>query len=113
MGTYFIGILSLLLLLACQNRQTDAGSRTRTDSIVEQPGTVHKDAQITALAKQVLTALKGRDYESFAHFIHPVSGVRFSPYGHIDTAADQVFSAGAFFGCAFQKPANHAHLGAL
>lgn len=96
MRTYFIGILSLLLLMACQNRQTNAGSTILTDSIVQQPDTVHKDVQVTVLAKQVLTVLKGKDYESFAHFIHPVIGVRFSPYGHIDTAADKVFSTGAF-----------------
>jgi hypothetical protein len=92
------------MLLACQNRQTETGSETLSDTAVQKGDTVHKDVQVPALAKQVLTVLKDKDYESFARFIHPVEGVRFSPYGYIDTAADKVFSAGAFLDELSKKP---------
>ena len=96
MRTYFITVLFFLMLLACQNRRTDEGSEALKDTASQQPDTVHTATQIQALAKQVLASLKNKDYESFAGFIHPVEGVRFSPYGYIDTAADKVFSARAF-----------------
>ena len=75
MRTYFITILSFLMLLACQNREKDAGSEALTDTVAQQPDTVHKGAQVLALDKQVLAALKNKDYESFAGFIHPAEGV--------------------------------------
>ena len=104
MRTYFIVVLSFLMLLSCQNRQTEAGSETLTDTAIQRPDTVHKNMQVQAMAKQVLAVLKDKDYESFARFIHPVEGVRFSPYGYIDTAAGKVFSAGAFLDELSKKP---------
>lgn len=104
MKTHLITILSFLMLLACQNRQTDAQNETLTDTAALKPDTIDTGAQIPALAKQVLTALKNKDYESFAGFIHPAQGVRFSPYGYVDTATAMVFSARAFLDELSKKP---------
>ena len=48
-------------------------------------------AQILARSKQVLTALKNKNLTALASFVHPVKGVRFSPYGNIDTERDLTF----------------------
>jgi len=51
---------------------------------------------IPELTKQVLAAIKNKDYKSFAEFIHPTLGVRFSPYAYIDTTGDIKFSHDKF-----------------
>lgn len=48
---------------------------------------------INDLAGRVLRSLKQKDMKQFAAFVHPVKGVRFSPYGYVDTDSDQVLSA--------------------
>lgn len=53
-------------------------------------------AAIGPAAEAVLTALSDGDLAALASFVHPVHGVRFSPYGFVVTdeeAAHQVFSA--------------------
>jgi hypothetical protein len=51
---------------------------------------------ILTLTKQVLTSVKNKDYKRFASFIHPILGVRFSPYGYADTLNDVKFTADKF-----------------
>jgi hypothetical protein len=51
---------------------------------------------IPVLTKQVLTSIKNKDYKTFADFIHPTLGVRFSPYAYIDTSGDVKFSRDKF-----------------
>ena len=104
MRTYCIHVLPFLVLMACQNRKTNAGSEALTGTVAQQPDTVHTGSQVPALAKQVLAVLKDANYETFAGFIHPVEGIRFSPYGYIDTATAMVFSARTFLD-AFSKTA--------
>ena len=48
-------------------------------------------AQVLAKSKQVLSALKNKDAKSLATYVHPTKGVRFSPYGNIDTEKDLTF----------------------
>ena len=104
MRTYFITILSFLMLLACQNRKTNEGSEALTDTIAQQPDTAGKGAQVLALDKQILAALKDKDYESFSGFIHPVEGIRFSPYGYVDTTSAILFSVQGFLEEVSKKP---------
>jgi hypothetical protein len=92
------------MLLACQNRKTNEGSEALTDTIAQQPDTAGKGAQVLALDKQVLTALKNKDYESFAGFIHPAQGVRFSPYSYVDTTSAILFSVQGFLEEVSKKP---------
>ena len=35
-----------------------------------------------------MTLLKNKNYLAFANYIHPVEGIRFSPYGFVDTVHD-------------------------
>lgn len=54
------------------------------------------DTVLLALTNEVLTALKNKNYDSFALFIHPEEGVRFSPNAFVDTPAHKVFTADEF-----------------
>lgn len=56
------------------------------------------EAVITDLASQVLQSLKQKDMKRFANYVHPVTGVRFSPYAHVDEDSDKVFTAQALVG---------------
>lgn len=78
--------------------------KTRTDTASLKPDTIDLVAQTPALAKQVLLALKNKDYTAFANFIHPLEGVRFSPYGFVDTTSDIVLSPRAFLDELSKKP---------
>lgn len=53
------------------------------------------DSTLLPLTKEILTVIKDGDHEELAEYFHP-DGVRFSPYGHIDTVNDQVFNAERF-----------------
>lgn len=50
------------------------------------------DSTIKEISKEILAIFKNKEYKELTGYIHPVQGVRFSPYGYIDTATDRVFS---------------------
>jgi len=47
-----------------------------------------KDSILLRTTQNILTLLKNKNYSAFANYIHPVEGIRFSPYGFIDTVHD-------------------------
>jgi hypothetical protein len=49
--------------------------------------------QVLAQSKRVVAALKNKDMKRLATLIHPQKGVRFSPYGYVDTEKDLVFKS--------------------
>lgn len=49
---------------------------------------------IKARADEALKLIKLQDMAKLSQLVHPDKGVRFSPYGHVDTKTDLVFSAG-------------------
>lgn len=51
-----------------------------------------KRGAVQEVADKVLLALKNKDMESLADFIHPDKGVRFTPYSYVDTKKDLVFN---------------------
>ena len=55
-----------------------------------------KDSILLKLTKNILTNLKNKHYAAFANHIHPVDGIRFSPYGHVDTVHHLKFSRASF-----------------
>ncbi|MGD9222546.1 MAG: SH3 domain-containing protein [Desulfobacteraceae bacterium] len=59
-----------------------------------------RDAElvIADLATKVLRSLKQKDMKKFASYVHPLKGVRFSPYAHVDEDSDKVFTASAVVG---------------
>jgi hypothetical protein len=50
------------------------------------------DSTVLGITKEILALIKNSDYFALVQYIHPVHGVRFSPYAYIDTNADQVLS---------------------
>jgi hypothetical protein len=55
-----------------------------------------KDSILLRITQNILTTLKNRNYPAFADFIHPIEGIRFSPYGFIDTLHDRKLSKQKF-----------------
>ncbi|MCA0756758.1 hypothetical protein KP806_17005 [Paenibacillus sp. N4] len=57
------------------------------------PETPAKASTAQEAAAAVILALKEKDLDTLAAYIHPGKGLLFSPYGHIDTATAKVFPA--------------------
>jgi hypothetical protein len=55
------------------------------------------------LTSQILSIIKNNNLDSLTRFIHPVEGVRFSPYGFVDTVDDQHFKPAEFAALLAQK----------
>lgn len=56
----------------------------------------YADSSLLSLTQEVLSTIKEKDYDAFAEYFHPELGVRFSPYGYIDSASDLVFTKEEF-----------------
>ncbi len=54
------------------------------------------DSVLLDLTKEILTAIKEKDYKKLTEYIHPEDGIRFSPYGFIDTANDVTATRSTF-----------------
>lgn len=54
------------------------------------------DSALFTIAKKVLTALRNKNYNQFASFIHPVLGVRISPQTFVDPEMDLHFKVDKF-----------------
>jgi len=59
-----------------------------------------KDSILLRLTNNILVALKNKNYSAFADYIHPASGIRFSPYGYVDTLSHLRFSRDKFIATA-------------
>jgi hypothetical protein len=57
---------------------------------------LRKDSILMKMTQNILTSLKTKNYSAFANYIHPVEGIRFSPYAHVDTVNHIRFSRSAF-----------------
>ncbi|AKS37251.1 hypothetical protein NP92_00070 [Anoxybacillus gonensis] len=109
-------VISFLLLLAgCANGQDPSNvkqlERTieKQQSAIEQLQEKNKQLQkeneqlkteekkisssLLSVALDVVTALKNKDMNTLASYVHSTAGVRFSPYGHVDVQNDLQFSA--------------------
>ncbi|MEP6795877.1 MAG: hypothetical protein ABJB16_16235 [Saprospiraceae bacterium] len=89
----FIVITLALCMPSCRNikEQTETSVHAVETIKNESAPTVHEvnqDSVLLETTKQVLTAIKNKDYTTLASYIHPVSGIRFSPYAYIDTVRD-------------------------
>ena len=78
-------LLNLCCLFSCTETNDKTGNKTATvDSTQENKRTLvavpNDDTIVKMVSKQVLTSLKAKDYKVFATFMHPILGVRFSPF---------------------------------
>src|SRR5262249_6403225 len=47
-------------------------------------------AAVSSVAEEVIRDLKDRNMDALAQYVHPIKGVRFSPYASVDRASDVV-----------------------
>ena len=97
---YITFLFSLFSLIACNNNyKKDAEKKEDSITIVIDSSkaiTPNSDSLVLASSRQVLSFLKNKAFIQLAGLFHPQQGVRFSPYGHIDTAKDIVLSSQQF-----------------
>lgn len=85
----------LLFFFSCKNKSADKEKTPEVvapDTAIAAPNTAYRDSQLLKLTSEILTLIKNKEYRSLAAFIHPATGLRFSPYGYIDTTSDLVIS---------------------
>jgi hypothetical protein len=97
---------ALILLFSCNQTGTDktpvndslpvSAEDTLKPVVVNDIKPENDSTLVLGKAKEILTAVKNKDYQGFAAFIHPGFGTRFSPYTYIDTVVDKRFSAAEF-----------------
>ena len=101
----FLNKIILVAIVTCScNEQPKDHAKNKSSKIVvpivkdnvQSPQPVVDDSLLISTTRQVLQALKNKDFKKFAAYIHPTSGARFSPYGFIDTTSDKVFSQQQF-----------------
>lgn len=81
---YYIVVFILLLSVSCSN----PSNKTRK----EEPLPTKKE-NLLVLSNSLLTNLNSGDFSAFVNLVHPIKGVRFSPYGHVNINETPVFSA--------------------
>ena len=79
-------VLLVVVLVSCQGRGT--GSNTAHTGTSQAASEVNSDSLLQVAALEVITVLHNERAEMLAPFIHPGEGVRFSPYGYVDTLSD-------------------------
>jgi hypothetical protein len=120
MKKIFVFIITVCsFTIACKDKakeskveETETGDNTKTidpkaDSLLKAKNlqdslrSVHrKDSILLKLTQNILLTLKNKNYSAFANYIHPVSGIRFSPYGYVDTLSHLRFSKEKFIATA-------------
>jgi len=87
------------------NRKTDSLIKIKSfqDSIQL---VQRKDSILLKTTQNILTLLKNKNYSAFAIYIHPFEGIRFSPYGFVDTVHDIKLSRQKFINEAGQPVQN-------
>ena len=91
MKKFFYTLIVALLAGACQNTTTQSSPQQAAP-----PKTEPEPQSLNESAQAVLELLKRKDFETLVEWIHPELGVRFSPYGYVDTASNLRFSRAQF-----------------
>ncbi|MBC7848260.1 MAG: hypothetical protein H7Y31_00920, partial [Chitinophagaceae bacterium] len=88
MKQVIITLFCIALLSACRDEKkppppTENKSNDRTAAQADTSGSAAID-----LTELILTIIKNQEFYQLAEYIHPTEGIRFSPYGYVDTARD-------------------------
>lgn len=96
---YFF-FLFLLCVVACTNNSKKEADKTEDTIIVTRDTSTvlptNSDSLVFMASRQVLTMLKNKEFIQLSQLFHPLYGVRFSPYGFIDTTNNKVLSPDQF-----------------
>lgn len=88
MKTTLLIIFLIIALTSCNGSKSESRDTISSDNILLNSDTVNKDSFIFELTNQILTSIKDKDFKKLSEFIHPIFGVRFSPYAFIDTSSN-------------------------
>lgn len=80
-----LGIAALAMLVIVAGLYWNRQDRAPSDA-------PDRAADIVQVSRQILEALRARDGDGLAAWVHPTKGVRFSPYAYVDVQRDRVFS---------------------
>lgn len=93
----------IVIMIACNsgNQQEKVSDRAAADIPQDEEiqlfkEIAYKDSILLAATEEILKVIKDNDYQKLATYFHPKAGVRFSPYGYIDTASHVHFTAAEF-----------------
>jgi hypothetical protein len=82
--------LSVVSLFVSCNEEANKENRQTADTTIEIADTsnvatgAQNDTSLITFSDKILTSLRDKNYKQFVSYFHP-EGVRFSPYGYIDT----------------------------
>src|SRR5690606_5925809 len=91
-----------MLLIGCNSRNTSEvatnGKAPSSDEfeIKRYTEKVMKDSLLVSMTGEILGVIKERDFPRLVEYFHPELGLRFSPYGYIDTVHHIHFSREEF-----------------
>jgi hypothetical protein len=96
--------LLAILVYACNNEKSKKNVEENLDSTVTENSTGNgdtvavkvSDTVLLGLTADILLHIERGEYQQLADYIHPLEGLRFSPYGYIDTTRDQLFTKEKF-----------------
>jgi len=90
-------LIFLLAFFSCNN--SDQSANSLLTDIGENSEGAHNyaekaitDSVLLSMTQEVMTVIKGRDFKELSLYIHPSMGIRFSPYGYVDTVNHAHFS---------------------
>lgn len=107
---FYTILASVCIIISCTNTTTNEdGASTESNKAIDSPVTktdsplvnvsneaLPPDSIVLKLTTEILTHLDIKTYASVAEYFHPTEGVRFSPYGYIDTAHDIIIKKDQF-----------------
>ncbi len=80
-----------------QTVDRSADSLLKAKKLQDSIQTAHrKESVLLKLTDNILSTLKNKNYSAFSNYIHPQTGIRFSPYGFVDTVRNIKFSKQKF-----------------
>lgn len=92
------------LILACKKEVNkpvpnviDSMAQTKSDNTADMvKNNTIKESVLRHTNDEILQSLKNKDYKTFASWIHPEKGIRFSMYAFVDLKEDKHFSKADF-----------------
>lgn len=86
-------ITAALFALAVSFTSCNSGGKTdkSQNETISKVDTAAK-VDLMVVSEKIMTAIKAKDFETFANYIHPTEGVRFSAMSSIDAKEDKVLT---------------------
>ncbi len=105
----YLFFLSLLFMMSCDTRsKKENHTNTIEPGLIVTPDSnksiVNSDSLVVATSRHVLSLLKNKAFAQLSTLFHPREGVRFSPYGYVDTTTHNRMKGDDFLQAIEKKP---------